>query len=309
MTTKTESKKIYISRVNSVMDYIEQNLDTDLSLQTLAGVANFSPFHFHRVFAAFTGETLNQFIKRIKIEKAASKLLNNPDSNLSEISYECGFSSLSVFSRAFRDSYKMSPTQFKELDYDKFSKICKTDSKNGQADANHDQYLSIELLTKKLKVMDVKIEVKELPKYDFIYVRHTGQFNEIGQAYNKLFQWAGPRGLLNFPETKTATVYHDDPKVTDIENVRQSACISISSSVKTDGEIGTMSVPAGKYAVGRFEIGPTEFEEAWNSMCLWLGDSGWQPADGYPYELYHNNHEEHPERKFILDICMPVKPL
>jgi AraC family transcriptional regulator len=148
-----------------------------------------------------------------------------------------------------------------------------------------------------------------LPKYDFIYVRHTGQFNEIGQAYNKLFQWAGPRGLLNFPETKTATVYHDDPKVTDIENVRQSACISISSSVKTDGEIGTMSVPAGKYAVGRFEIGPTEFEEAWNSMCLWLGDSGWQPADGYPYELYHNNHEEHPERKFILDICMPVKPL
>lgn len=309
MTTKTESKLQYISRVNSVMDYVENNLNNDLSLQHLAGVANFSPYHFHRIFRAFAGETLNQFIKRIKIEKAASKLLNNPNSNLSEVSFECGFSSLSVFSRAFRETYSVSPSQFRELDASKISKIRKTDSKNGKITTNQEQYLSIEVLTKKLDVMETSIEVKNMPKLEFAYVRHTGQFNEIGKAYEKLFKWAGPRGLLNFPETKTATVYHDDPKVTDIEKVRQSACITIASDVKVDGEIGKMSVPPGKYAVGRFEIGVLEFEKAWNTMCLWLADSGYQPDDGYPYELYYNDHEQHPEKKFILDICMPVKPL
>ena len=51
------------------------------------------------------------------------------------------------------------------------------------------------------------------------------------------------------------------------------------------------------------------FEPSWNAVCVWLSSSGYQPADAYPYELYHNNHEEHPEGKFIVDICIPVKPL
>jgi len=42
-------------------------------------------------------------------------------------------------------------------------------------------------------------------------------------------------------------------------------------------------------------------------MCRWVAQSGYQPADASPYELYHNNHEEHPEKKFIVDICIPVK--
>jgi AraC family transcriptional regulator len=64
--------------------------------------------------------------------------------------------------------------------------------------------------------MEKNITVKEMPAMDLIYCQHAGAFDQIGWAYEKLFKWAGPRGLLRFPETKILTVYHDDPKVVDI---------------------------------------------------------------------------------------------
>lgn len=114
---------------------------------------------------------------------------------------------------------------------------------------------------------------------------------------------------MNFPDTKTITVYHDDPTITAIEQVRQSACISVDKEVKVDGEIGKMKLDSGKYAVGHFEIDEKGFEKAWNTMCLWFSESGYQPGDGYPYELYYNSPEEDSKRRFILDICIPVKTL
>ena len=68
----------YAFRINRVIDYIEANIDVDLSLETLSGIANFSKFHFHRIFRAMVGETLNQFIQRIRLEKAAAQLIFNP---------------------------------------------------------------------------------------------------------------------------------------------------------------------------------------------------------------------------------------
>ena len=155
--------------------------------------------------------------------------------------------------------------------------------------------------------METKIIVKEMPEMQVIYCRHTGAYDQIKQAYGKLMQFAGPRGLLNSPDTKTLTVYHDDPSITEIEKVRQSACLVITQDVKTEGEIGKMTIPGGKFAVGHFEISVNEFEQAWNTMCVWFTESGYEPGEGNPYELYYSDCDQNPEHKFILDICIPVK--
>ena len=157
--------------------------------------------------------------------------------------------------------------------------------------------------------METKIEVKEMPDMKAVYCRHMGAFKEIVKAYEKLITWAEPRGLYVPNVTKSATVTHDDPSVTELSKVRQSACIIVGGDVKGEGEIGNLVIPGGKYAVGHFELGTEDFEKAWNTMCKWFTESGYQQGDGCTYELYHNSHRTHPENKHIVDICIPIKPL
>ena len=78
----------YVSRINRVIDYIETNIDRDLSLERLANVSNFSRFHFHRIFKSMVGETLNGFIRRVRVEKAAALLVNNPRKTITEIAFD-----------------------------------------------------------------------------------------------------------------------------------------------------------------------------------------------------------------------------
>ncbi|MCK9617957.1 MAG: AraC family transcriptional regulator [Lentimicrobiaceae bacterium] len=303
-------QKEYIARIHKVMDYIEANIHQPLNLSVLADVANFSPFHFHRIFSAMTGETLNNYLKRKRIEKAASLLIDNRETPIGEIAEICGFNSLSAFARAFRERFEMNASEFRSKKHPHLSKNRQTQSKIGKTEPASEEYFWLIKPNEKWRsIMETNIQIKEMPAMNLICCRHTGAFDQIGKAYDKIFKWAGARGLLDFPKTKGVTVYHDDPKVTEIGKLRQSACITVEGDVKTEGEIGKLSIPGGKYVVGSFIISPTEFEDAWNSVCLWLTESGYQPADGYPYELYHNEGDKCPEKEFVVDICIPVKPM
>ena len=104
----------YEKRVNRVIDHIREHLAEELSLATLARVAAFSPFHFHRVFTAITGETLFGFIHRQRIEKAAGALGSHPDRSVLEVALDHGFSSPATFARAFKARFGMSATEWRQ---------------------------------------------------------------------------------------------------------------------------------------------------------------------------------------------------
>ena len=105
---KQKLRQEYIARINRVIDHIEADLVGDISLSRLAKVANFSEFHFHRIFRAMVGETLHQFVQRLRLERAASQLVSNPLTPITNIALDCGFSSSAAFSRAFKDGFSMS---------------------------------------------------------------------------------------------------------------------------------------------------------------------------------------------------------
>lgn len=297
------------------MDYVSNHIDQALSLHALAGIASFSPYHFHRIFTVLTGETPGNYVQRMRVEKAARYLQNDKQMFIGEIAYACGFGSVSLFSRSFCAYFNTTAKEYRKQEKPIFANNGLRYSKNGQLlSKNMKQAFDFDahLCTVKLKqiiFMDTKIGIKEMPEIKVVYVRHTGAFWEIGKAYEKLMKWAGQRGLLNFPETKTITLYHDDPSVTAMEKVRQDACVIVNGDVKVEGEIGKGTIAAGKYAVGRFQIDEKGFEKAWNTMCLWMADNGYQPGEGNPYELYYNSPSEDAQRKFDLEICIPAKPL
>ncbi len=163
-------------------------------------------------------------------------------------------------------------------------------------------------------ILSANVEVKELPALEVAYVRHIGPYAGDAKLFEGLFTkimtWAGPRGLIRFPETLLMSVYHDDPNITDGAKLRTSVCITVPKETKSDSEIGTMMIDGGTYAVANFEIFSDQYPEAWQSVYGgWLPDSGYQPDDGAPFEIYRNDPREHPEGKCLVDICIPVKPL
>ncbi len=310
----------YLSRINRVIDYIDANIDKDFSLKTLAEIACFSRFHFHRIFQAIVGETLNQFIQRVRIEKAAVQLITNPKKSITEIAFDCGFSGSATFARAFRDSFQMSASQWRSKECLQNRKICKTNRKIRKDFDVSSFYIDHETKNPiwRIKMKDkknIQIEVKEMSEFQVAYIRHIGPYKGDSELFENLFdklmKWAGPRGLLRFPETKVMAVYHDDPQITDEDKLRTSACITVPKDTAVEGEVGNMIIPGGKFAVARCELAGSEaYEEAWNMVFGgWLPESGYQPDDRLCYEIYQNDPKEHPEGIHIVDICVPVKPL
>lgn len=314
MDSKDLSRKEYINRIIRVMEYIDQHLDQAIDLSKMADIASFSPFHFHRIFTLMTGETPNTYVSRVRLEKVGRLLQSETKLSIATIAFDCGFENLSSFSRAFKKQFNISAKEFRQEAKGIFSKEGIRYSKNGNAVSKigkniqqiDAQFCSVEL--KQLILMDIKIEIKQMPALKLICYRRTGAFNQIGQAYEELFKWAAPRGLLN-ANTKALSMYHDDPSITEIAKMRNDACLVVDRDVDVEGEIRKSQTQEGKYAVGYFEIGIKDFEKAWNTMYAWLSESGYQPKESSPYEIYHNDNNQHPEKKFIVEICIPVKQL
>ncbi|MBN2324483.1 MAG: AraC family transcriptional regulator [Spirochaetes bacterium] len=311
----------YVSRINRVIDYIEEHIEDELSLERLSKVASFSPFHFHRIFKGIVGEPLNRFIQRIRLEKAANRLIENPRLTVTEIAMDYGFSSSSAFARAFRECFGTSATGWREKRKmgETERNIGKTNS-NGEKDEETSSPYTGDTKSQKWRRIEMAKEVK--PKVDVIdvpvmhvaYVRHIGPYKGDEALFERLmstlFRWAGARDLLRFPKTKVLCVYHDNPDVTDESRLRTSVCITVPEETEVGGEVGKMTLDGGKYAVGHFELAGDEYEAAWNALYgTWLPESGYQPDDRPPFEMYLNDPKQHPEHKAVVDIYMPVKPL
>ncbi|WP_348984576.1 AraC family transcriptional regulator [Aliiroseovarius sp. S2029] len=103
----------YEDRLLRVLTYVHDNPDGDLSLDRLAEVAAMSRFHWHRVFHAMTGETCAQVVRRMRLHRAAGRLVRE-DTSVDEIAQECGYPNPRSFVQAFRASYGMTPMAFRQ---------------------------------------------------------------------------------------------------------------------------------------------------------------------------------------------------
>jgi AraC-like DNA-binding protein len=97
--------------------YIQDHLDADLSLLFLAQTVGLSRFRFHRVFKAWRGETLHDFVTRMRMERAAFELSypipRSSRRSIKAIAFASGYKSLSSFSHAFSSYSNLSPREFR----------------------------------------------------------------------------------------------------------------------------------------------------------------------------------------------------
>ena len=295
----------YIKRINSILAYIDTNLSADLSLETIAKLAFYSPFHFHRLFKSITNETLNGYVTRKRIEKTASILMHKKEISISELVLLFGFSSNSAFTRAFKKYYGQSPSDFRKSNSNSFRKISQINSKKGKENKVDEEYICTQDNFKQWIQMNATIEIKELPEMNWAFITQIGP-NGLDAAYGRLFQWAIPKGLVD-ENLKMGRIFHDSFKITEPDKVRMSACLLLQKKVAVSGEIGLTTTPKGKCIVGHFEIPPHEFGKSWESLFIWMKENGYAKADQNPYEIMHNDFNKHPEKKCIVDLCIPIE--
>jgi len=136
---------------------------------------------------------------------------------------------------------------------------------------------------------------------------NSTSLQNISNSYEKLIKWAAPKGLLSNPDAKMVTVYHDSAKTTAFEKVRTSACLIVTDSIEPECEIELKILKPGRCIVSSVVIGMMEFEQAWKELYIWKNKNKHKISSENPFEIYHNNYQEHPEKKCMVDFCIPIK--
>lgn len=306
--TNSQSEKEYLRRIYKVQDYIETHLYDSHTLEELADVAGFSKFHFHRIFKGIVQESLLQYVNRLKLERAVFLLIHRPDMTVTDIAYHFGFADSAVFSRTFKNHYKVSPTYYRK----QYSKNRKDSYKLSQ----YNEGVSKVEDKNKGAMVQGNVEILMVDNINVAYLRHIGTYKDLAITFSelleKLFKYAKDQNLTTFSKTKVLTVYHDNPEFAKEDQLRTSLCMTIPDKVvvEENSDIGSMIIPYGEYAVGHFDIFQNEYSGAWDFMYSeWLSNSGYQPRDSFAFEVYNNDPNTHPQNKHLVDIYLPIEPL
>jgi AraC family transcriptional regulator len=114
MLTEIHRLKDYAERLDDVKRYIREHIDERLNRQVLADVAGFSVPHFHRLFTAYVGENITGYVRRERMVRAGRKLRMGAV-DITEVALAAGYDSHAAFSKAFKQQFGFSPSEFRLL--------------------------------------------------------------------------------------------------------------------------------------------------------------------------------------------------
>ncbi len=274
---KADTLKSYRERILRVLAHIVAHLDDELSLEELARIASFSPYHFHRVFKAMVGETVKAHVRRLRLQRAAVSLIRTPRP-ITEVAFDAGYETHESFTRAFRARFDTSPSSFRECHY------------------------------AGVTTMDVRIENREPLRV--AYVRIIGPYSDVGPLFQKLFMLAGPKGLLK-AGAAIISMGLDEPEVTPAAELRLDACISCGDDTTAEGELKVKTIAGGPYAVythtGPYEQLPDVYAALYGG---WLPQSGREPRAGAaPFDVYENNPMDTKPADLRTTVFLPLEVL
>jgi AraC family transcriptional regulator len=300
-TMRETTLEDYERRMLRVLVFIQQNLDRELPLEELAAVAHFSPYHFHRVFRGMVGETLQAHIRRIRLERAAQRLLYTRDS-VTTIAFESGYTTHEAFTRAFRSMTGRAPSTFRR------ERVPNSDlpAPSHVHYAGDDRLTSFTSVETGGPIMDVTIKTIEPMRVAFM--RHIGPYSECGKTWDKFLPRLGSAGLLG-PAASIIGICHDDPEVTPPEKVRYDCCVTVDDQYTPDGGIGVQIIDGGDYAVTTHHGPYTTIGDTYSKLCgQWIPRNNRRFRAAPCFEIYLNDPESTEPDELLTDIYAPLEP-
>ena len=291
--------------MHRVVEFIDRHLDEPLQLEMLASLANFSPFHFHRLFSAWMGETLGDYLRRRRLEVAAQRMISQPAVPVLQVALSVGFGSTEAFARAFKARFGMTPSSWRTAKDRNRSQV---NRKAGQAvpGARRDHGVTqtqIEEASMNVKLIDRKPTT-------VAYLRHVGPYgSELPRFWQEtVYPWMATNRLL---DRARYGISLDDPGITAPDKCRYDAAVEVASDFVGAGQHVKTSIPGGKYAAASFRGNAGEIGDGWMALLRdWLPGSGLQ-LDARPLFEYYSTEMtmNHETGVFECEICIPVTKL
>lgn len=281
----------YQSKVQEVIHYIENNLDQELSIKTLAERSNISFYHFHRIFKASVGTPLGTYINRLRLDTAA-KLIRYSGISIGEIALKIGYNDVSAFSKSFTREFSITPTDYRQ---NRESLI------NSSIDLqwNHENIENYHLRPK----------IKIVPPIHALCIEVRGEYGGQGteEAWKALIDYATSNRLIGW-NPDAFSIYYDDPDEKGIDNCLSDLCIAVRKKVNPDAPLKIKEIEGGKFLVFRYQ-GP--YEKLWH-VYNHLFKEHFLRADKYKLrdapilEKYIKYSEKTRPENLLTDILIPV---
>lgn len=243
----------HICAILRVLIHIEAHLDEPMALEKLAKIARISPFHFHRLFRAYTGETCLEYMQRLRLQRAEEKL-RYTDSSITSIALDVGYETSSSFGKMFQQIMGRSPREYR----------------------NAMQPIVKKMLKRTLVTPAWKPTYVQRTQESVLFVRRVGDYRETPElAFNALIEFLHKNSIDDEEITGFYSIALDDPKIVDRTKCRFDACVATRNKLLPKGEVGMRKLPGGRFACFEYK-GPTSgiegaFDEIYRS---------WYPTSG-----------------------------
>jgi AraC family transcriptional regulator len=296
VVSTTETWVDYRACINVVTSYIHSHIDGELQLERLAGLAGFSPFHFHRIFAALMGETVAEYVRRVRLGAAVQRLLHSTEP-VTEIALAVGYETPAAFTKAFRQRFGIVPTALRTMD---------------RAEAY--ALLLEQPAVNTLKRRKMNPEIRTLPDQRVLYARGIGMidykfYQAAEEAFTLLMTYLREHDLMD-KFTVRLGITPDDCNVVPHDQCRFDAGVVLKDGVHVQpaGKVGMQVLSGGRWAVFQHKGPYDTLWQSWNVAYRdWLPRSGETPRNVPPVELYVNNVSKTPPAELRTEILIPIR--
>ena len=283
--------KRHEQKIKKVCDFIEANLDDELSLVQLSDVAVSSKYHFHRIFKSCIGISAKQYVLLARMKRASFRLAFKPEQSITKIAFEAQFESLEAFSRAFSRIFGQSPSQFRN---------------QPEWRSWHSKYEYHPPIIGRSKI---DIQVIDFKDREVALIEHKGPPELLFETVGKFIDWRKTTGLSPIRTSDTFGI----PRVYSWDTLDNEFQFDICGS--HEGEVPENVhgvklgiIPGGKCAVA-------VHRGSHNSICdslyylyqKWLPESGEDLRDYPCFFRYLNFIADVDECDLLTEIYLPIK--
>ncbi|MEM7128284.1 MAG: helix-turn-helix domain-containing protein [Chloroflexota bacterium] len=288
-------------RLLPILIHIQAHLDGDLSLDILAERAELSSFHFHRIFRDTVGETVKQYVQRLRLERAAY-LLKIQNASVIDIAFSLGYQTHETFSRAFRRQFGTTPMIYRQS-----NRLTHHLAPHSEPEQDHISSASLNEQTLHYEISNV--QTCTLDAIGVAFIRSLGDYVEAdANSFDQLITWAKEKSHFR-GDNLLIGIGHDDPNVTPKEKVRYDACIEVTQPFVSDGDIGYQTTLPGRYAAVTY-VGPfgETMYQAYGTIFHHIQNHPKYTLIGLPaIEIYRTTQINPDYQLNQVDIYMPIE--